>query len=449
MRIGLIALSGVRAHDEELMQLGMTLPGFVERSKTIASLPSLGLLTLAGMTPSAHDVTYLEVDQLEEVRRWPEFDLVALSTFTAQVRDAYQIADRYRAMNTRVVIGGLHATALPSEAAQHADAVAVGEGELCWPGILRDAENDELQPIYRSQPREFDLAAAPMPAFELLDIDRYNRVTIQVTRGCPWRCNFCASSILLTKRYKQKPVERVLSEIDRVREIWPRPFLEFADDNSFVNVKYWKALLPRLATRRLRWFTETDISVAEDPELLAMMRKAGCVEVLIGLESPMEADLAGLELRNDWKQRQRHRYRDAIHRIQSSGIRVNGCFILGLDGQTPEIFDAVYKHVEELELYDVQITLQTPFPGTALYKSLRREGRLLEPEPWHRCTLFDLTYKPTPMSGDELIEGFRGLASRLYSESFTNWRRENFGHKFLRPTRRSRQPSSSGEKPYA
>ncbi|XZE54192.1 B12-binding domain-containing radical SAM protein [Planctomycetaceae bacterium SH139] len=436
MRIGLIALSGIRVCDEELMRLGMTLPGFVERSKTIASLPSLGLLTLAGMTPPRHQVTYLEVDQLQDVHQWPQFDLVALSTFTAQARDAYRIADQYRAAGSTVVMGGLHVTALPDEAAAHADAVMVGEGELCWLEMLADAEAGTLQPIYHSQPREFDLAEAPMPAFELLDMQRYNRITIQVTRGCPWRCTFCASSILLTQRYKHKPAERVLAEIDRVRELWSRPFLEFADDNSFVNRNYWKDLLPQLAERRLRWFTESDISVANDPELLTLMRKAGCVEVLIGLESPIATGLEGLEIRRDWKHQQLDRYQEAIHRIQSHGIRVNGCFILGLDGQTPDIFDRVYEFTEQLELYDVQITLQTPFPGTPLYETLRSEGRLLEPDAWHRCTLFDLTYEPTPMSREELVDGFRELARRLYCDSFTTWRRENFRRKYLRPARK-------------
>lgn len=444
MRIGFIALSGVRACDEELMRLGMTLPGFVERSKTIASLPSLGLLTLAGMTPDQHEVTYLEVDQLDDVERWPEFDLVALSTFTAQARDAYHIADHYRASGTPVVIGGLHVTALPDEAATHADAVVIGEGELCWPEILRDAEAGTLQPRYRSQPREFDLAEAPMPAFELLDMQRYNRITIQATRGCPWRCSFCASSILLTERYKHKPIDRVLAEVDRLRDLWARPFLEFADDNSFVNRNYWKALLPRLAERRVRWFTESDISVGDDPELLTLMRNAGCVEVLIGLESPVATGLAGLERRRDWKHQQLGRYQEAVHRIQSHGIRVNGCFILGLDGQTSDIFDRIDDFTERLELYDVQITLQTPFPGTPLYETLRREGRLFEPDAWHRCTLFDLTYEPTPMGRDELVEGFRDLARRLYSESFTAWRRENFRRKYMRPIEPRNPPFRRG-----
>ncbi len=435
MHIGLIALSGVRACDEELMRLGMTLPGFVERSKTIASLPSLGLLTLAGMTPEHHEVTYLEADQLQDMAEWPDFDLVALSTFTAQARDAYRIADHYRAIKTPVVIGGLHVTALPEEAAQHADAVVVGEGELSWPQVLADAEAGTLKPLYCGQPSEFDLAHSPMPAFGLLDIDRYNRITLQTTRGCPWRCAFCASSILLTKKYKQKPMERVLAEIDRIRELWPRPFLEFADDNSFVRRAYWKTLLPQLATRRVRWFTETDISVADDPELLRLMRKAGCVEVLIGLESPITTGLKGLETRSDWKLQKLPYYRDAIHRIQSHGIRVNGCFILGLDGQDTDIFDQVFRCTEQLELYDVQITLQTPFPGTPLYRQLHDQGRLFEADAWHRCTLFDLTYEPSPMTGDELVAGFRELAGRLYDEAFTEWRRDTFRKKYLRHAR--------------
>jgi len=437
MRIGFIAMSGVRACDPELLRLGLTLPGFVERSKTIASLPSLGLLTLAGMTPPPHERHYIEVDQVKDRTEWPEFDLVAISTFTAQAPEAYEVADRYRARGATVVMGGLHVTALPDEALAHCDAAIVGEGEICWLEVLRDAESGRLKRLYRSQPREFSLADAPMPAFELLDMERYNRITLQTTRGCPWRCTFCASSILLTPKYKIKPVDLVLAEVDRIRELWRRPFLEFADDNSFVNRAYWKALLPSLARRRVKWFTETDISVGEDEQLLSLMHDAGCVEVLIGLESPVSDGLANLELRRDWKLKTLPRHRQAIGAIQSHGIRVNGCFILGIDGQGPDIFDRVYDYAHELELYDVQITLLTPFPGTPLYSTLLREGRMLEERPWGRCTLFDLTFKPQPMSGEELVGGFRSLAARLYGDEATNWRRENFNRKYLRQARRA------------
>src|SRR5262249_40377365 len=155
------------------------------------------------------------------------------------------------------------------------------------------------------------------------------------------------------------------------------PFIEFADDNSFVNPRYWKPLLADLQSREIRWFTETDISVHEDEELLDLMRESGCVEVLIGLESPVESGLAGLELKADWKWRRWSQYKEAVRRIQWHGIRVNGCFVLGLDDHTPDVFDALLDFAIDTELFDVQITIQTPFPGTPLHERLKREGRLL------------------------------------------------------------------------
>ena len=434
MRIGLIAMSGVRACDAELMAIGLTFPGVIERSKVIAALPSLGLLTLAGRTPAHHECRYFEVQDIRNLTELPtDFDLVAISSFSAQIFEAYELADRYRAAGVLVVLGGLHVSVLPQEALAHADAVVVGEGEATWRQLLHDAEHHALQPCYRAA-RQFDLADAPMPAFELLDIGQYNRLTVQASRGCPLQCDFCAASILIAPTYRQKPIDRVLAEIDRIRELWRRPFIEFADDNAFVNKRYWKRLLPELAARRIRWFAETDLSVHDDDELLSMMRESGCAQVLIGFESPTESSLRGLELKNDWKRRWWPHYKEAIQRIQSRGIRVNGCFMLGLDGHGPEIFDDVYDFVVESELYDVQITLQTPFPGTPLIDRLRRENRLLHDGQWQRCTLFDVNYLPQHMSPEELRVGFRQLVKRLYDEDLTKWRRENFNRKYLRAT---------------
>lgn len=433
MKIGLIAMSGIRALDAELLELGLTLPGFVERSKTIASLPSLGLLTLAGMTPAEHEVRYIEVADINSARILPrDFDLVAISSFSAQVKEGYELARRYRALGVPVVIGGLHVTSVPEEAAACGASVSVGEGEINWPTILRDAQSGTLRPIYSSRGHEYDLANSPMPAFELLDLSKYNRLTVQTSRGCPWKCAFCASSILLTQRYKQKPIDRVLAEIDRIRELWPRPFIEFADDNAFVRRAWWKQFLPELAKRRVKWFAETDLSVADDDELLVMMRNAGCAEVLIGFESPVAEGLDDIELKNNWKMRQFPRYRDAIRRIQSHGIRVNACFVVGLDGHDAGIFDAVYDFVEQVAPFDVQITYPTPFPGTPFYETLRRNGRLLEEGAWERCTLFDINFTPARMSASELRAGFHDLARRLYDDSCTRYRKESFRQKYRR-----------------
>ena len=137
------------------------------------------------------------------------------------------------------MLGGLHVTAVPDEALEHADAVVVGEGELGWPDLLADlGAGDRCGASTRPNGREFDLADAPMPRYDLLDIERYNRLTVQTTRGCPWRCEFCAASIRLTPKYKVKPVEKVMAEIHEIKRYWPPPFIEFADDNTFVNRRH-------------------------------------------------------------------------------------------------------------------------------------------------------------------------------------------------------------------
>ena len=429
MNIGLFAMSGIRVCDAELLRLGLTLPGFVERSKTIASLPSLGLLTLAGMTPAKHWVRYFEVPDVYPAGGLPSgLDLAAISSYSAQIDEAYELSRRFRAQGVPTVMGGPHVTALPDEAMAQCTAVVAGEGEATWLQVLEDAERGKLKPIYRAGPDAFDMAAAPMPAFELLDIAKYNRLTVQTSRGCPHRCEFCASSVMLTDRYKQKPAAKVLAEIARIREIWNQPFIEFADDNSFVDHAYWKELLPALKGQGLRWFAETDLSVANDGELLDLMRETGCAQVLIGLESPTGTGLQGLELRSDWKARHFECYREAIQTIQAHGITVNGCFVIGLDGHGADIFDRVFDFVEASGLYEVQVTIQTAFPGTPLYARLQREGRLLEPRNWKKCTLFDINYKPAHMTIQELGAGFKDLVVRLYGDDFTRRRRERFRH---------------------
>jgi len=426
--IGFIAMSGVRAHNPELTELGLTLPGFVERNKTIASLPSLGLLTLAGLTPSRYQVEYHEIADLRLNEELPDrFDLVALSTFTAQLKEAYVVADFYRARGIPVVMGGITVTALRDEAREHCTSVVVGEGEPLWPEVLNDFENGALKPFYiQSPPGHFDLRDAPMPRFELLDPDKYNRITVQTSRGCPHQCEFCASSILLTSRYKVKPVGKVIDEIHQIKRIWPKPFIEFADDNSFVNRTHFKELLRELSREDLRWFTEADVRVAQDDELLGLMRDSGCQQILIGLETPRAVSLDGLELKSNWKLRQQDSYMAAIAKIQSYGITVNGCFILGLDGDTPDIFDDVFNFVKESGLYEVQITFLTPFPGTPLYNRLQREGRLIHERAWELCTLFDINFRPKSMSASELQTGFLKLAKRLYSSEETTARRLKF-----------------------
>jgi radical SAM superfamily enzyme YgiQ (UPF0313 family) len=441
----MIAMSGVRCRNEELLAMGLTLPGFVERSKVIASLPSLGLLTLAGMTPADVDVEYIELPDPGSVVELPgPFDAVAISSFTAQIKEAYKLADRYRAAGVKVLMGGLHVTARPDEALRHADSVLIGEGESLWPQMVADLRANRLQPRYDARGLNFDFAHSPMPRFDLLDVTKYNRITVQTQRGCPYNCDFCGASIRLNPRFKPKPVSRVMAEIHRIKEIWPHPFIEFADDNTFADKARGRELVRALMPEGIRWFTETDISIARDPELLAMMRDAGCAQILIGLESPA-VGLDGLEHKANWKLKQRENYERAIETIQDAGVTVNGCFVLGLDGQDATCFDAVFDFARDTGLYEVQITVMTAFPNAPLYDRLARSGRLLEPEAWETCTLFDVNYRPEKMTVSELEHGFRDLARRIYDTEFIESRRRRFfaRQSALRKKRR-RQTASCG-----
>lgn len=442
MKLGLIAMSGVRAHNEELTRLGLTLPGFVERNKKIASLPSLGLLTLAGLTPRSVEVEYIEVEDIDARGGLPgAYDAVAISSFSAQIKEAYQLADRYRGEGTTVILGGLHVTACPEEALRHADCVVIGEGEPVWPRLVEDLRRGALKSRYDARGDTFDLARAPMPRFDLLEPDRYNRITVQTSRGCPFDCEFCAASIRLSPKYRVKPVRKVIDEIRRIKSVWPKPFIEFADDNSFVNRRHAKALLRELAKENVRWFTESDVAIAEDDELLALMRDSGCAQVLIGFESPSSRGLGGLERKADWKARQYQRYLSAIERIQGHGISVNGCFVLGLDGTGTESFSEVRDFVTESGLHEVQVTLQTAFPNTPLYRRLRESGRLLDDQAWELCTLFDVNFVPDRMSVEELESNFSQLVGELYSDEATQRRNSAFFRQLRETRRRERCPA--------
>ncbi len=427
MIIGFIAVSGLRLCKPEVLELGLSFPAVARRAREIEALPSLGLLTLAGMTPEGIDCEYLEVRDVDLDELPTRFDAVAISSLTATNKEAFRLCDRFRGIGVPTVLGGLGPTLQPGLAARHADAVVVGEGEPLWPEVVADLGRGRLKRVYDATAgRPFDLADAPMPRFDLLSPERYPRFTVQTQRGCPWACEFCAASIRLDPRFKTKPVAKVIAEVRLLKELFAKPFFEFADDNTFVDRRHAKDLMRALAKEDVRWFTETDLSVAEDDELLGLMRDAGCAQVLIGFESPDYAALDGVEKNSNWKARRADRYIEAVERVQRRGITVNGCLVFGLDGAGPEQFKHALRFVRDAGLYDVQITYMTPFPGTPLWSRLSEQGRLLSEEASERCTLFDINFQPDSMSVAELEEGFLKLAGALYDPRFVAGRTRRF-----------------------
>jgi len=423
VKIGLLALSGIVVRTERIAKLGVTLPGFVNRGKIIASLPSLALLIIAAITPKDIDLEYVEIPDINQHRINPDFDLVAISTYSAQVFEAYELADRYRKNGIKVVIGGPHVTLLPEEAKSHVDSVVIGEAEPIWIDLVRDFKNGKLKPYYKAE-KPYDISKSPVPLYKFLDKTKHNRITVQTTRGCPHDCEFCAASKVLGP-YRKKPIELIVRDIKAIKEHWEHPFIEFADDNTFIDKEWSKKLLKAITPLNIRWFTETDISIAQDEELLSLLRSGGCRQLLIGFESVVKRSLEGMESK-DWKLKQYDSYLSAINKIQSYGISVNGCFILGLDYDKPDVFQKTLEFIEESQLLEVQLTILMPFPGTALYKRMKQEGRLLKEVFWDRCTLFDINFIPKNMTVNQLEDGGTWLGSQVYGEEAYNRRKNHY-----------------------
>jgi radical SAM superfamily enzyme YgiQ (UPF0313 family) len=318
-----------------------------------------------------------------------------------------------------VVLGGLHATVCAEEASHYCDAVVVGEGETVWQELLADAALSRLRPIYQAGRGQTD-PAWPLPRFDLLG-PTPPRFTLQTQRGCPLACEFCGASRLLG-RFREKPIEAIRRELDAICEITPNPLIELADDNTFAGHRDVEPFFDAFEQSGARWFTEADWRIGERPDVLARLAEAGCVQVLVGIES-LVFRYPGF----GQKQAELDRIMQAVLAIQEAGVAVNGCFIVGADGETRDSLDRLVNFVFESPLAEVQVTLQTPFPGTGLYQRLWNQGRLLPDRGWPYYTLFDVTYQPDRMSVLELEAGFRDVLRQVYSAEATR-RRQKIRH---------------------
>jgi radical SAM superfamily enzyme YgiQ (UPF0313 family) len=414
--VALVAFTGFRVREQEMLELGMTLPGLKQRGQAIGQLPALGLLTLAGMTPEQWTCSYHETgsspeSSVEEVlARRPA--LVAISALTASVEEAYRFSKQIRAADVPTVLGGLHATACHDEAQRFCTSVVVADGEPVWLELLHDALNGTLRPLYRAA-APFDLGLAPLPRFDLLGATPRPRYTLQTQRGCPLACEFCGASRLLGS-FREKPVENLRREVAALGKLCPEPLLELADDNTFAGRRDPESFFEVLEPLGTRYFTEVDWRIGERPDLLAGLARSGCVQVLVGIES-LVFRAPGMGA----KGQELARIMDAIEAIQESGIAVLGCCIVGCDGETQLSLDRLAEFLISSPLADVQLTLQTPFPGTALYGRLQRQGRLLPERSWSYYTLFDATFHPDRMTAVQLEAGFRRVVRAVFAPAVT------------------------------
>jgi radical SAM superfamily enzyme YgiQ (UPF0313 family) len=416
--VSFVTFTGLRIHEQRLAAAGMTLPGLASRAHAVAELPSLALLTLAGMLPehwtcSYHDST-CQLDSLAAKLVDEQPDLVAISALTASVIEAYRLASMLRNRGLRVVLGGLHATACPDEAQQYCDSVVVGQGETVWPQLLADVERNELQPVYRTI-ASTKLSTWPTPRFELL-AKQPQRFTLQTARGCPLACEFCAASRLLGP-FSEKPLANIENELRVIRTLCQRPVIELADDNTFVGSRNVESFFEVFASAGVRYFTEADWRIGTRPDVLVGLAASGCLQVLVGIESLVFRYPGMGQKSTHW-----HEIIDAIDDIQAAGVAVNGCFIIGGDGETRDSIDRLVQFIAQSRLADVQLTLQTPFPGTSLYNRMLQSGRLLADRDWSHYTLFDVTYQPDNMSVEELETAFFDALAVVYSPSETRRR---------------------------
>lgn len=382
--------------------------------KLLWSGPNLGLLTLAALFPDEWECTYVD-ESYKENDLNEKYDIVFISAMTQQVMRGYEIAEYYRSQNVLTVIGGIHASTLPEEAALHTDVVLAGEAENIWADFYSDYCSGQLKKIYKPYVGAvYQFEEFKMPRYDLLKDYEYPVISIQTTRGCPHNCSFCAASKVFGRKYRRKSNEQILKEFAYVKELFPDRLFLFADDNAFVNTPLSVQLLKEMESLNIRFIAQVDISVARKPDLLKAMAKAGCQWVVIGFESVNASSLYKLDDVN-WKFEQSKNYPDLIKNIQNYGIGVYGTFIIGLDFDNFETFQATKQFIIDNHLYSANITVPTPLPGTQMREKMLEENRVLD-YGWDYYTLWDVVVKFTNFTKEEIENALVELYQDLGSE---------------------------------
>ena len=369
--------------------------------------PYLSLTTLAALTPEGIEVT-IEDENAQEIDFQDRPDLVGISILTPLANRGYAIADRFRALSVPVVMGGFHATWMSEEAGAHADAVVLGEAERIWPRVIEDFKRGALQKFYRQEgwPELKDL---PIPRRDLLKKGAYFFTnTMQISRGCPFRCDFCSVSAFFGHTCRMRPLSEVKREVELLLE--RTDFIFFVDDNIIGNRPYARDLFSLLKEYRIKWVSHASIDIAEDEALLKLAAESGCHGLFIGFES-----LSPEILRSHHKGVHRaDQYRQLIRKIHDQGIGIEGSFIFGSDEDEPTVFHRVVDFCEATKIDATVFAILTPFPGTRIYEQLSRENRILSRD-WDLYDMDHVVFQPRKMKVEELQEGHAWANHRFYS----------------------------------
>ena len=385
------------------MKVKMILPALTEATSPFfrpikySLFPPLGLATLAAYLDDRDEVE-IQDEHVEVLRLDDAPDVVVIQVYITSAYRAYSLADHYRRRGAHVALGGLHVTSLPDEAAQHADTIFIGPGEDTWPAFLADFREGRPRTTYRSQTRT--LADVPPIRRDLLKRRLYLVPnSIVVSRGCPHVCDFCYKEAFFEggKSFYTQTVDAALAEIDRL----PGRHLYFLDDHLFGAPRFAGALFDGMRGMGRLWQAAGTVNTILAPGLLERAVESGLRSLFVGFETLNPANLT--EQRK--YQNLRRDYADAIRRLHSLGVMINGSFVFGMDGDDPTVFDRTVEWAIAHGVETATFHILTPYPGTALYKRLAAQGRITI----HDWDLYDTrhtVFRPAEMTASQLEQGY-------------------------------------------
>jgi radical SAM superfamily enzyme YgiQ (UPF0313 family) len=380
--------------------------------------PNLSLPTVAGLTAREHDIILCD-ENVEPIDFETDADIVGLTGYVIHKKRMLEIIAEFRRRGKFVVVGGPFASLCPEELRGKVDVIFVDEAEYTWPQFLRDYAAGLWQTEYR-QDEKPSMLDSPLPRFDLLQIDRYRSMTIQFGRGCPFSCEFCDIIVMYGRRPRTKSVPQVMAEIREIYRLGLRQIF-VVDDNFIGNKGEAKALLSAIAEWQtangyaVEFMTEVSLNVAQDDELLQLMKHANFSIIFVGIESPRVASLKETKKH----QNVREDILTSVHRIQKAGIQVMAGMIVGFDNDDPSIFDEQFRFIQDARIPISMTGMLNALPKTPLYKRLKGEGRLISESVGDQFVFTNII--PKGMSRLELYEGYRRLLSRLYD--YGNYRR--------------------------